>query len=400
MEILEARMNILKKSFFSFALSSIVLLASVSPVECAKHVLKPVVAPVLIESIPVKSKKRQLSFKQKLRKKFKKIKNGISEFVEEHPVATVSSVLGTIALWFFWDKIFTPWTRVPNAVGASACDVQQAVIAQGVSPIHFGGEVPDVRFNLNQPVQVVQLRCAEQVGPECAYHAIKNAIVVVNELVGQRGDLQTWLEDDVVLAKDLFGLNNQNGQHGAWRQRVLAQRAAGRIPAGECDADGNWLRGDAVQNIIDHEIAARGLLAGNIVVNGNNAANGVHITVIEDAAMIGNPILDPTQAARNNLQAVERNNLQAPVDVYTHAFIFNTARAGIGLNGMPFVPARGGHWLPAVLHRDAQGVIRWYVANSQYQRLIFDWEPFRNLVAAVQGVQVPNAPAPDAPQVD
>lgn len=388
-----------KNSFFSLALGSIVLFASVMPVDGAKPsrvtsskeqnnapvsnvVEQPGTEQPRVEdtSVVTRSKKRKLTWKQKLRKKIRKMKDDVAEFIGDHPVATVASVVGgIIGIWLLWDKLYNPWTRLPNAVGASACDVQQAIIPQGGRELNFGPHLPQVNFHMNQPAHVVQLRCAEQVGPECAYHAIKNGISIVNELVDPRGDLQTWLEDDAVFARQAFGFN-RNGNHGVWRQRILNERNLRHIPAGECDQFGDWLRGDAVQNIIDFEIQGRRLLAENIVVNDNNNPNSVHITVIEDANMIGNPVMDPTQAARNNLQA--------RAGAYIHLFIFNTARAGVDAHGMPFVPRRGGHWLPAVFHRDAQGNRRWYVTNSSHQRLIFDAPAFRDLVAAIQGGRV------------
>lgn len=369
-------MNVLKKSFFPLVLSSIVLFASVSPVECAKRAPKSERARVAVESTSVNAKKRKLTWKQKLRKKIRKIKDDVYEFVGEHPVATVASVIGTtIALWVLWNKLSNPWIHRNQAVGNSACDILEVVVPQGaVREMHFGGQLPDARFEINNPVQIVQLRCANQVGPECAYHALKNCMALVNQLAAPHAaDLQLQLADDA-LGQQLFGFN-QNNQHGVWRRRILAERNAGNIPQGECDNNGDWLRGEAVQNIIDYERRP----AENqprLLIDHNTP-----ITVIEDARMIGNPVLNPAQAARDAL---------ANPGVYTHGFVFNTARTAIDAHGMPYVPRGGGrgHWLAAVLHRNEHGAVQWFVANSYDQQSILDSATLRDLIAAVQGAQV------------
>lgn len=433
-------MNLLKKSFLPFALSSIVLFASVSPVECAKRAPKPVVAPVLVESIPVNSKKAPLSFKQKLRKKYKKIKNDIAEFIEEHPVATFASVVGSaIALWFFWDTIFPPWVHRERVLGPSACDVQEVVMPQGheqeivhniierhpvLDPealargerIWIDGEVQNrvinARFRLANPVQIVQLRAANQgLNGSCAYHATKNCMAILNELEMQRGDLQLQLEgDDQVQRFFRFNPaaeNNEqpnNERHGIWRQIILR---GPYLQHGHCLEGGDWLSGIAIQALIDHEFDNHDMLHGayvrrvNVIAiprigpdgrpifndNGEQAYdNGIEnhspITIIEDANRINNPnpAIDDTRIARADLADALRNNRE-----FRHGFIFNTART---INGA--VPRRdNGHWLAAVLHCTAQGNIRWYVANSQ-NRSILNSPTLRELIAAVQGAPVPN----------
>jgi len=379
-------MNSLKKSFFPFALSSIMLFASVSPVECAKRVPKPVVAPVLIESIPVKSKKRHLSFKQKLRKKFKKIKNGISEFVEEHPVASVASVVSAIALWFFWDKIFTPWVHRENVVGPSACDIQEVVVPQGAVrqlEIRFANRVQAVRLAVNNPVRIIQIRSAVQgPGGACGYHAIKNCMQILNELGNPRGDLQLQLTDND-LCERLFGLQ---GQRGVWRQLIIgihdlrvridreqneqarealinARPEIALFNVEDFGANGDWLGQAAVIEIINQQRQlAR---AGNPRLLDNP---DIGITVTSPREI---PIQNNFDAARNDLA----NNRP-------HGFIITTDRG----NG-----DRNAHWITAVANRGADGNIRWYLANSQ-NNSILDLPVLRDLIAAVEGVQVPNAP--------
>lgn len=410
-------MNILKKSFLPFALSSIVLFASVSPVECAKRVPKPVVAPVLVESIPVKSKKRQLSFKQKLRKKFKKIKNDISEFVEEHPVATVASVASAIALWFFWDKIFTPWVHRQNVVGPSACDVQEVVVPQGAEQVIVhnlqNDEVVRAQFRLPNQTPIIQLRSAIQpaFGGACAYYATKNCMAILNELEAPHGDLQLQLEGDDQVQR-FFRFNpaaeqpNSRELHGIWRQIIFH---GPYLRNGDCLAEGDWLSGNAVRDIVTHEYNnhdmlhqayARRVVAVNIprirpdgipVFNEDGQPaydqgqeDHSPITVIEDANGIHNPnpMINSTRFARADLADALRAGRE-----FRHGFIFNTART---INGL--IPRRdNGHWLAAVLHCTAQGNIRWYVANSQ-NNSILNSPTLRALIAAVQGLQVPDAP--------
>lgn len=389
-------MHVLKKSLFPIVLSSIVLFSSFAPVAAMNAASKSASAlrpgshspsssqagqegqaqSVEAEPVRINIKKRKLSFKQKLRKKVREIKKEVSEFVGEHPIATVASVIGSaIALWFLWDKLSNPWIHRNQAVGNSACDIIEAAVQPGdARQLQFGGQLPDARFQLHNPAQIVQLRCANQVGPECAYHALKNCMVILNQLAHpQDNDLQLQLADDA-LGQQMFGFD-ANQRHGVWRQRILTERDHGRIPNGECDQYGDWLRGDAVQNIIDYERRPADDRP-RLLINQNTP-----ITVIEDARMIGNPVIDPTQAARAAL---------ANPGVYTHGFVFNTARTAIDRHGMPYVPRGGGrgHWLAAVMHRNAQGAVQWFVANSYDQHSILHSPTLRDLIAAVQGAQV------------
>ena len=169
------------------------------------------------------------------------------------------------------------------------------------------------------------------------------------------------------------------------------------VAQGDCFEDGDWLSGNAVRDIINHEYDNHQLLepgyARNLIqivqpriaggeVVGQDQAQEDHspITVVEDANRINNPnpAIDVTRIVRAELAEALRAN-----QAYTHGFIFNTART---INGR--VPRRdNGHWLAAVLHCTAEGNIRWYVANSFYQRSILDLPTLRDLIAAVQGAQ-------------
>jgi len=455
-------MNNLKKSFVSIALSSILLFSSVMPVMAQnvpaahparihKLAKKPVVPasvaqkpankPFVTESKLAESKKRKLTWTQKLRKKIRTIKDEISEFVGEYPVATIASVIvSAIGMYLVWKNVtHNPWIRVPNVVGNSACDVQQAIVPQNevreithhpwirvpnvvgnsacdvqqaivpqnevreithhlferepqIDPIATAARGENVwvdgvaqhrevnaRFRLNNPAQIMQLRSANQEaqGGACAYHAAKNCMVILNALANPNAnDLQLQLEGQD-LCEQLFGFQN-----GVWRRMILDGQY---IRNGDCMRGGDWLSGHAVQDIVNRELARRELLAANV-----NAP----ITVIENADAIAHPqhndpMFNATQVARDGLAAAVAAN-----QPYTHGFIFNVARGRI-VAGQPVAPRReGGHWLAAVLHRNAAGEIRWYNANSSFQRAILESPTLRDLIAAVQGagVQVPVQP--------
>lgn len=409
-------MNVLKKSFFPIALSSIVLLASITPAFGAQRAprrkaatsrpVKPVsqqgVTPVVhVPEAPKPAEvlKRKLTWKQKFCKKVRELKKDFFELVGDHPVATVATVLGSaLVLWLAWDKLSNPWIHREGVIGQSACDILEVVVPQGnereivhhiferpavLDPValaqgvrHFiDGEVQhhiiQNRFRLANPAQIVQLRSADQApGGSCAYHATKNCMVILNEIANPQGTLENQLQGND-LCNQLFG------QEGEWRRRILA---GPYLRNGDCFRNGDWLGGNAVQNIVDHERRVRIAPANDPANRGLLADFNTPITVIEDANRINHPdpVINATQAVRIELANAIQANLP-----YTHGFIFNTARTENGR-----VPARdNGHWLAAVLHRNAQGEIKWYCANSTNWSLLHNGV-LRDLIAAVQGAAV------------
>lgn len=343
-----------------------------------------------------------------------------------------------------------PWVPTENVIANSACDVLELPLAQNyqlqlaiqVRNVRGGFDERNVVFRLNVPTRIVQLRCADQVGPECGYHAIKNNMVILNELANPQGNLQARLADDA-LCQQFFGFNPEQG-HGVWRQLILAaqpdpavaqQRARidaigrliylnnraigdlqvlidvengaeaieawhaqqlelqnqindlnrvraqlnreapqrnnvpnlGGLPADESDQNGDWLTALALQHIINHEGRRPADDALQLLQDFNTP-----MTVIDQLEQIGNGVLgvDPTLVARAGF---------ARAGAYRHAFVVTTARV---VNGR----ARGGHYFAAVLDRNAQGVVRWYVADSM-NRPIVNSLALRNLIMAVQGAR-------------
>jgi hypothetical protein len=347
-----------------------------------------------------------------------------------------------------------PWVPTENVIANSACDVLELPLAQNyqhrlqlqVANAIGGFEERNVVFRLNVPARIVQIRCAQQNGPECGYHAIKNNMVILNELVAPQGNLQARLADDA-LCQQFFGFNPDQG-HGVWRQRILAAqpdpavaqqrvradaigqqiyhnnqeignlrdlinienidaarnavaiealRAAqlelqneindwenerarlreavrqnnvphvGGLPLGESDQNGDWLGADALQHVINHERRRPADNAPQLLQDFNTP-----ITVIDQLEQVGNgvPGVDPTLAARAGF---------ARAGAYRHAFVVTTARV---VNGR----ARGGHYFAAVLDRNADGDVRWYVADSM-NRPVVNSLALRNLIMAVQGVR-------------
>jgi len=99
-----------------------------------------------------------------------------------------------------------PWVPTQNVIANSACDVLELPLAQNYG-LRLAREVgnerdgfirQDVVLRLNAPARIVQIRCADQQGPECGYHAIKNNMIILNELAAPQGNLQERLADDAL----------------------------------------------------------------------------------------------------------------------------------------------------------------------------------------------------------
>lgn len=336
-----------------------------------------------------------------------------------------------------------PWVATENVVANSACDVLELALPQGHNHqlINYF-ERRRINFRLGAPTRIVQLRCADQNGPECGYHAIKNSMVILNELANPQGNLQARLADDA-LCQQFFGFDPEHG-HGIWRQRILAvlppqairqlqarsdaighriyinneriedlqdlidaednvqarealvaaqlelrnqrveldnERARlnqerrqpnnipnpGGLPCDEGNQHGDWLRAGALQHIIEHEQRRPADNEPQLLQDFNTP-----ITVIEQAEQIGTriPGADPSLAARAGF---------ARPGAYRHAFIVTTAQQN--------ARNQNGHYFAAVVDRNADGLIRWYVADSM-NRPILHYHVLRNLIVAVQGIQV------------
>lgn len=393
-------MKLFKHSFFSGALSILVLFASVAPsvaIDKIQHKKgskrRPKFKSNPSKTLVKKSKqetsraKPKLSWQDKFRKKFTEIKTTLFDLVEENPLRAVAAVVGSaVAVWLIWKFGHSPWTHRENVIGNSPCQIMEWVAPQGYNqtiqhvrydraPGQEGDVVPQnvqVQYRLDNQTPIIQLRVAGQwFDASCAYHATKNCMMMINELVDGQGDVQHQLMGER-MCQDLFG------QNGVWRQLILADPA--NLRHGDCMQGGDWLSGEAVRQIVEHE---RREDDGNLrLLRDRN----VPITIIENAYNIAHPVDDPvfnaTQVAHNELAQAQQNN-----QVYTHGFIFNSARTRI-VNGQPVAPARdNGHWMAAVVHRNAQGQIQWYCANSS-NRSMFQYPVLQDLIVAVQGAQV------------
>ncbi len=456
-------MVMFKNSSLYLALCSIVLFASVVPAIAmnpatntrsnsaksaqnrpARPILKPQAKKDVDLNAPIKdesayAKKRKLTWKQKLRKNLKAFASEVKEFVTENPAATLATVLGGALLtWILWNRDFVPWERRENVVGNSACQIIEGRIQPGFERNFLHQELVQERVwnpqsiqnpesgqwegrweigegierinraqvRLNDMVQIMQLRVARQgLDGSCGYHATKNCMLILNELAHPQGDLQVRL-DERDLCQRFFGQNGLWSQRGIWRQRIMQNHLM--RTGEECEDGGDWLDGQAVRNLVDHEYANHELLnpiynqnivqypvpeldpQGAQLFDENGAFRMINreedrspITIIEDANRINHPneILNATAVAHRSLMQAIQDNIE-----YRHGFIFNTART---INGR--IPRRDGHWLAAVVHRDAQGQIRWYVADSS-NRSIVEYGVLRDLIAAVQGEVVQNPP--------
>jgi len=167
-----------------------------------------------------------------------------------------------------------------------------------------------VRFRLQEPIRVRQLAVVPQVGDTCAYHALKNCQLILDELENPQGNLAARLTDPA-LVRDRIG---------RWRDHILANHPQ------RCSVqDGQWLHPEGLRELV-------------------NLENDNRITVVDAGRF-------QEQLVRDPLALPQPYDLNAdPNRDLVHGFVVQD-RA---------------HWLTAVFRR-VRGQIEWLIVDSNNQ---------------------------------
>lgn len=166
-----------------------------------------------------------------------------------------------------------------------------------------------IRFQLNQPIHVCQLRVVRQLGDTCAYHALKNCQLILNELENPQGNLDARLNDPVFAREQI----------GRWREHIVA-----RHPQLCSDRDGQWLHPAGLHELVRRE--------------GENN----RITVVDAGRF-------QEHLAQNPFALPQLYNINARHE--GHDFVHG------------FVVQDRAHWLTAVVRR-VHGQIEWLIVDS------------------------------------
>lgn len=232
-----------------------------------------------------------------------------------------------------------------------------------------------VRFRVDRPVVLQQLLVDRQSGGSCPYHALKNTILILNELVNRHGNLQSRLQDRD-LVRNLIGSASDRPLTGAWRQFVLAnpELATDTDEVSEEYKDektgetkkrqirtGDWAGGRVIEALIARERGEHRLLATSAEVCTRGGES--RISVLEDGAAIGSDIPGVDYV----IPAI-RAQMAAAQGEFIQGFVVNTDQQRLDRDGHPYAPST--HWVSAVLHRMPNNVIRFILADSMNGSLL------------------------------
>jgi hypothetical protein len=231
-------------------------------------------------------------------------------------LATAATLAG-LFLWENRNKLFstklkksiTPFIELnkPISVGSAACKGDERQWSKNVT--------------------VKQVRVQNQSSASCGYHALKNAILIANELTEPSQKLYENLQS-AQLTQKLFGK-----QGGTWRTLVIERQ---KDPfSSDMQFDGEWIRGDALDHIINHESKYRKLL---------HPRAHVLFDTIDNIGHMGSVDLDHVTArVKANIKAAK-----AAKKAYVHCFLVN----------MP------GHWITIVLYQKPHGDREYIITDS------------------------------------
>ena len=240
-------------------------------------------------------------------------------------VGAACAVAAFLGGWFVWHKRDSIYTWLFGAlnkivtVGASECRGRERRLADNVT--------------------LQQVKVQKQEGLTCGYHAVKNALLMANELAQNKGDMYGKLNDGDV-ADNLFGYEDDQAA-GKWRkERIRVRREFVDLGSlSEADLDGENLMNNEIEKIISD--AQR---------DGDVLDSGVNCTI---------KVIAPLDTNSGTIRQTEvafglcRNHLNY---------------AGAQMYG--FVVKLGGHWISLVIHKDAQGHHTHVIADSMnYLRL-------------------------------
>lgn len=184
----------------------------------------------------------------------------------------------------------------------------------------------------------VQLEAAGQSGASCGYHALKNTILVLNQLVHNTGSLKAKMLDAEMIhnlignGKELFGL---------WRYEVI-----NNVKPKDFSATGDNIGGRSILHLIEQEKKA-GFLA--------LPKSADQISVFETTKQIGEKDFD-------DITPAILDRFYRSVGEFAHGFVVNTGGETVDASGkIKFADA---HWISVVLYRTSSNAIIWIVTDT------------------------------------
>lgn len=201
----------------------------------------------------------------------------------------------------------------------------------------------DAQFTLPENIQIQQVQTARQHRNSCAYNALKNSLLILNEFELNNGNLDQQLNDEQLMNQTIGTEINP----GLWRQHVM-----NNIPE-TADRNGDWVNRQGVNQLIQLEDQNRTIL---------NPASQAPIIAIEDTDLRNHVFNEPiTQAIRAQVHQED------------------------GPQNYGFVMRSQAHWVSAVLHKNPDNSMNWVFASSNRRQPIMQWPGCQLLIAAICG---------------
>lgn len=235
-----------------------------------------------------------------------------------------------------------------------------------------------------------QIEVPEQEGSSCAYHALRNAIIMVDGVQQRHLDIQARLDgqvDGVASVDALIG-----NQEAPWRNEVLQERVvnneravinnqrpeviAGQFRPQQIVNGSDLLHAGEVERLIASEIANPLLGRG-----GRDFNLREKITIIESLAAFGVSDADAQLHFNVDFPLIRRERDQArpAADAagnnYVRGFLLATMGQNFGSNG---------HWISVVLHQRPNGHTEYTVTDSNRNNPAMNSLPVRLLIAKLE----------------
>lgn len=197
----------------------------------------------------------------------------------------------------------------------------------------------------------------------CAYHALKNSILITNALVQGTTRLQKQVHDKQLIAS----LLSNKYVIGRWRSHALIHQDA--LQSIDNHEDAEWLRSDAIDALIATEMNDRILLHKDNHC-GFNTIDDINVFNMDEGFDFITPVV------REQLR-----NAREHKKSYMHVFIIGT------MSHRSYATEQAhkgtlGHWFTVVLHQTAGGKREYIIADSLNIYRLQD-ELVRKLIAKI-----------------
>lgn len=316
-----------------------------------------------------------------------KLYESTTRLITHHPL--LCTIGGTVLIWTVLNYIFKDKEKarpiIEDAVPVCSFKDQHAI---GQSVL-----LSNILFE-NSDSFVVQPQVAPQEGLSCGYHALKNGILLINQLAKPtHKDLSEKLLDKK-LCSELFGVIDEKDSdyyfwesplYGPWKQ--LIKDSNYRL-GNHFDGNVEDICTGALEHLIENEKKYHRLLEENVELN---------ISVVEDNKILGldhGPLYD-IDIDKNNL--ISPDYITTPVienclnakknsEAYSHLFILNTGKffESTSFFGRTYIQGTANnHYFAVGLHQDKLAKRTYYVLDSLNIKRVDD-ESVQQLIAVIE----------------